>query len=367
MNALRVPGIDFVHVWNAAHQFVHSGGAYADPLFTYPPGSALVLAPVGLLGYGTAKSLMVLVNVAAVLTAAWLATGLLQGRRTRRAIALGLLGLGVADAVASTWANGNVNGAVLLLEVFALRAMCRGSWMRAAVLLGISFTLKPVLLPLLVVLALRRHWRELAVAILVPAAGTLAGCAVVRDSSRFFTVVVPFLAHGAQLSFNDSLVGVGNLLRLPDAAVWTLRAGVGAALLTLLVHRYRQRDTAPSPQRLCYETGLLLAAGFLLAPMSETYYTIYLLPAVAAWAIASRPQAWAATVFVAACFATFRLPGAPGPITVSVPLALRPTLGWLLCLVAFGRPGSSSTMRGAEISQPRTVSIHLASPAAAVE
>ena len=97
--------------------------------------------------------------------------------------------------------------------------------MGAAALLGISLTVKPVLLPLLVVFVLRRQWRALAVAIMIPAAGTLAGCLVVRDSSRFFTVVVPFLTHGAQLSFNDSLVGVGNLLFLTDVAVSTLRAG----------------------------------------------------------------------------------------------------------------------------------------------
>ena len=341
LNALHAPGIDFVHVWNAAQQFAHTGSAYADPLFTYPPGSLLMLSPVGLLGYGTAKSLMVLVNVIAVLAATWLTIDLLQRPPTRRAIAVALLALGVADAVASTWANGNVNGALVLLEVLVLRAMCRGNWMRAAVLLGVTLTVKPVLLPLLALFALRRQWRALAACVFVPLAATAVGCLVVGDSSRFFSIVVPFLAHGAQLSFNDSLVGLGTLLALPAAVVWGLRVAVSAAVLALILRQFRPGEERPVPQQLCYETGLLLVAAFLVAPMSETYYSIYLMPAIAAWAIANRRQAWLAAAFVAAWFATFRLPGHTGPVSLSVPLALRPTLGWMLCILVFARRATS--------------------------
>lgn len=334
VNALHAPGIDFVHIWNAAHQVVSTGGGYADPLFTYPPSSALLMAPLGELPYDGAKTLMVVINVISVVAAAWLSAALLR-RPSRRVVAVGLLGLGVADAVASTWANGNINGPLVLLEVVALRAICSERWLRAAVLVGVTLALKPVLLPMLLLFALRRKWPELAVALLLPCLTSVVGLVALQDGSRFFSVVVPFLAHGAQLPFNDSFVGAGYLLGLPGAATAALRLGTAAAAVTVFTLWARERDAACSPQRVCWEVGAALAVTFLVAPMSETYYTIYLMPAITAWAMTSHRHAWSAVVAVAAFFATFRLPGHAGAVAVSVPLALRPTLGWLLCLAVF--------------------------------
>lgn len=62
VHAAGTPGIDFVHVWNATHHLLQGDGAYRDPLFTYPPGSAALLAPVGLLGYNVAKAVMLAVK-----------------------------------------------------------------------------------------------------------------------------------------------------------------------------------------------------------------------------------------------------------------------------------------------------------------
>ena len=335
IHAISTPGIDFVHVWHAGRQLLSTGSAYRDPLFTYPPGAALILAPLGFLDYNSARLVMLVANVIAVVWATWMALKLLQGRPTRRAVAVSLLALGVADAVASTWANDNLNGLLLLAEMAALSCMRRGRWSRAGVLLGVSLAIKPVLVALLVMLAIRRKWRALMVTVSVPVAITGVGWYVVRDSSRYAHVVVPFLVRGAQLNYNDSFVGAGHLLSLPAAAVVALRLCVLVAVGWWYLRR-RRGHVDVSITSFCYEAGILLTATFLAAPMSETYYTIYLLPAIAAWASRSVRSAVGATVTVAAFFASFELRGGVGAhVPVSVPLAVRPTLGWIGCLAVF--------------------------------
>ena len=215
-------------------------------------------------------------------------------------------------------------------------AMQRSRWAVAAMLAGVSLTIKPVLAPMLLLFVVRRRWRPLLVAITIPAVLTTVGYLIVPDSSRFVTVVVPFLMHGAQLNFNDSLVGIGHLVSWPGWVVLALRLMLAAATVLLLAWRASATADA-SARELCQLLGALLAVTFLVAPMSETYYTIYLAPGIAAWALSGARGATAATATVAACFATFRLAGSIGPPDpVSVPLALRPSIGWLVCAAVFG-------------------------------
>lgn len=335
VHATSTPGIDFVHVWRAGHDLLSGSGAYGDPMFTYPPGSAVLLAPFGLLDYRHAQLLSLALNASSILVASWLALVLLQRRPSARAVSIAVLALGASDAVGSTWANGNINGFLLLLEVAALLAMQRSRWVAGAALVGLSLAIKPVLLPMLLVFALRRQWRALTVAVAVPALLTIAGWIVVPDSDRFVTSVVPFLMHGAQLDFNDSLVGVGHLLSWPGWVVAALRLILAAAAMVLLALRARMVEDT-SAAELCQLVAALLAVTFLVAPMSETYYTLYLLPGIAAWALDRPRAAVAAGSVIAAFFATFRLAGEVGSGgAVSVPLALRPSVGWVVCTAVF--------------------------------
>lgn len=330
LHAAGTPGIDFIHVWHATHQLLGGSGAYRDPLFTYPPGSALLLAPVGLLPYGVAKIGMLVANVASVSAAAAVAVRGLGVGNGRRAAALTLLALGLLDAVGSTWANGNVNGVLVLLEVLAIRAMLNRRWATAAVLVGVGLTVKPVLAPLLVAFVLRRKWRATAGALAVPAGLSLLGFLVIPDAGRFVHVVLPFLMHGAQLPFNDSLVGVGHTLGIPSDLVTACRVAAGASVVLVLLRRAVRVPAASDDPGLVYlDIGLAMAATFLLAPMSETYYTIYLLPSLAWWARSRPAAAVAAGVITIACFSTLRLAGVPGDIHHMTALAVRPSVGWL--------------------------------------
>ena len=65
--------------------------------------------------------------------------------------------------------------------------------MAAAVILGISLTVKPLLAPLLLPLLLARRWRETAVAVLIPAALSALTLLIVvgvgADPSKFWNEV----------------------------------------------------------------------------------------------------------------------------------------------------------------------------------
>jgi arabinofuranan 3-O-arabinosyltransferase len=361
-HAAATPGIDFVHVWRAGHQLLGGGGSYADPLFTYPPSAALLLAPFGAFAYGTAKGLMLAFNVAGIASAAWLMLRMLGKHREWRWLALATLFLGASDATGSTWANGNINGGLVLLEVLAIDAMRRDRWRRAAVLIGISLALKPVLLPIVVVFFARRKWAALAISLTIPTSLSLVGWVVIPDAHRFVTVVVPFLMQGAQLTFNDSLVGVGYMLGLGGFTVAVMRAVVAGLAVLALVPPVRKSRKSPTSDFLYVEIGVALAATFLVSPMSETYYTLYLLPSVA-WMLATRRRLVGVLVtIIIVCFTTLRLAGLPGPVPHSTLLAIRPSVGWLALLVCLAST-SFRLPRTTRKQTPRGPSAQLARPA----
>ncbi|HET7310691.1 MAG TPA: glycosyltransferase family 87 protein [Mycobacteriales bacterium] len=346
LHAADAPAIDFVHVWRAAHQMLTGSGAYRDPLFSYPPSAALLVAPIGALAYPTARAAMLVVNVVAVMTAALLLMRQLRGRVDGVTV-VAVLGTGALDAVASTWANGNINGVLILLQVIALGQFLRGRWTTGGAALGLSLALKPVLLPMLALLVVRRQWRGLLVAAAIPAVLLVVGCLTVPDASRYLSVVLPYLLHGAQLPYNDSMVGLGFRFGLGAAVVLAARVAV-LAVASGVYLRARVVGSALDARSVVFaETGLALAAALLVSPMSETYYTLFLLPSLLWWAMRGRAAAVAAAAVGIACFGTLRLTGIPGDVHHSwTLLAIRPTIGWIALACFFGTALASTRSRG---------------------
>ena len=357
-HAAGTPAIDFVHVWRAAHQMWTGQGAYRDPLFSYPPSAALLLAPIGALGYATARIGMLVVNVAAVMTAAFLLVRQLRGRVDSWVI-VAMTCAGAFDAVASTWANGNINGPLILLEVVALRQFLRGRWTSGGVALGVSLALKPVLLPMVALLAVRRQWRGLSVAIAIPAVPLAIGSLTIPDAHRYLSVVLPYLLHGAQLDYNDSLVGVGSRLGVGAAFVFIARLALFTAAAAIYLRARFVGARLDDRSMIFAEAGLAISVTLLVSPLSETYYTLFLLPSAIWWAMRGRRNAIAAAVVGIACFGTLRLPGTPGDIHHSWSLlAIRPTLGWFLLLCCFATALSSRRR-----PEPSTLGVGIRRPA----
>ena len=217
--------------------------------------------------------------------------------------------------------------------------------MPAALALGVSLALKPVLLPLLVLFVTRRRWRALVIAVGVPVLLNAVGAIVVSDAHRYGTVVLPYLMHGAQLSFNDSLVGLGYRCGLPAGVVVALRFSVALCAVVLYARCAFRPTKLDARGRLFAEVAIGLSATFLVSPISETYYTLFLLPAVAWLATTGRRAALTLVALTVVCFSTLRLTGVPDDVHRSVSvLALRPTFGWITLLLLFA---------GATLAPPR--------------
>lgn len=143
-----------------------------------------------------------------------------------------------------------------------------------------------MLVPLLLLPALERRWRSVALA-LVPVV-VLSALAIALNSQTldFFHKTLPFLLKGDPNFFrihNASLAGAGINLGIPGAPVAVLRLLVGVAALWLALVRWRESDPAGGPQflRVVDTSSLLLLGTFLCFSIAWPYYDIYLIPLLA--------------------------------------------------------------------------------------
>jgi arabinofuranan 3-O-arabinosyltransferase len=285
VNSYRGAGIDFYWVHLGTKAFINGGHPYDVTLFVNPPPACLLLAPFGLGGFTWARTVFLVIDALAVVGAAAVCLRMVGVRVLGAAGGIALLLLAEMPAVKLTLALANVNGLVLLCEAVALLAMLRGRWSLAGVALGLSFAIKPIVVPLLLFPLLARRWRSLGLAIGVPLVLSLAALAVNSHVTGFFDHALPFLLKGNDPRLqphNASIVGVFHILSLPRGAGELVRYGVGALALGLAWVRWRRPVSEGGPAlRLLETSGLLLLATILCFSFSWTYYGLYLLPFVA--------------------------------------------------------------------------------------
>lgn len=272
---------DLFPVWRAVSTFLHGGRPYAVDLFVYPPSALLIFAPLGAVGFDAARAVFLAVDALATAAAAMMVLRLL-GVSLRSLLAPLIAGAIVVYApVGSTLHLGNVNGLVLAGECAALLCASTGRWRLAGALLGVTFAVKPVLLPLLLIPLLWRRWRAAAIAVAVPA--VLSGIVLLLSAAptQFFHRTVPLLVrgneHGLQI-FNVSISGIGQSIGAPGVLAGAVRLAALAAVTYLGTLRWRRPDGGV--EKLVDITALILIATFLCFSFSWNYYAIYLLPAL---------------------------------------------------------------------------------------
>lgn len=280
--------IDLFSIWTSARAFIeHRAPYYAlpGPPLPYPPSSLIVLAPLGALPFTGAKVAMAFLSGAAAALAGALLLEMFGVRWRSVAGAVMLLGITLFGPMLSTFLTGNVNALILAGEAAFLFYAARGRWMLAAIILGASFALKPVLLPLIVIPLLWRRFRETAVALAIPLVLTGIAYVVGVRISLFFTKVMPFLLEGeGELKggleqFNMSLVHVGNAFGIPDALTPLARVAVIVVAGVLVWMRWRERfDGDTDALRLAEISALLMLPAFLSFSSSLSVYALYLLP-----------------------------------------------------------------------------------------
>lgn len=290
-------GIDFGPLWVSANNFVHLRPIYAGAAetITYsflPPSAAMLTSPLGLVRFDVAAKAVLVLQILVLAGTTWAFVRRFSGRHWLPALVAGAIGLALSQPFIFTLRFGNVNGliAAAMLAFFVGVADNR-RW--TGFLLGVSLALKPILLPLVVILLLRRQYRQVATAIAVVVGLLGVGSALARDSGDYITKVMPYLAGGGLQPFNVSILGLSQQAGWPEA--WALggRLAVAGAALALCVRLWGR---PPDDLDLVEGGTALVMAGIVVSSWATFYYAAFAFPAVLLFhdrrSAASSPLLW---------------------------------------------------------------------------
>jgi hypothetical protein len=275
--ALRSHHIDAPQIWSGLHSFLRGVSPYAAitnlPFgYDHPPGSTLIDAPLGLLSVSLAGDVIVILSATTCLVAIFALSRTKTGLAAWR-VGLAALIVSVSRPYHEELTLANIDLLAMFVMALGLIALERGLKRTGALALALAVCVKPTAALVLASPALARRWRVTLLAVATFAAVTLIGFALVPDSGRFFTSVVPFLTGPEQghADYNTSFTGVVEYLGLgaiPVAVTELLAAGAFVAVVV----RYRSilRDSLQAT------VAVLVAATLLVPRYSFEVYGLYL-------------------------------------------------------------------------------------------
>ncbi|MCI2237005.1 DUF2029 domain-containing protein [Kineococcus sp. TRM81007] len=275
-----VNAFDFLVVHAAARGVLAGRDPYADPLYLYPPGSALLTLPVALLPSSAAAVVASLACVAAVVVACWGSARLLVAGAPPWLVPLTLLVVLVSPAGGALTVSANTEFFAVAALPFLYRWAADERWGRFGVLLGLTLAVKPILLALVVLAVLARSWRAVAWAVGVPAVTSAVGLAVTPGGSGLLPVVLERLAHGSPEPVSPWMeVSVAGVLRNGDVgAGWILLARVLVLLLGAAAVVVRWSRGGAGASRTVQVGTLLVLTSIVGAPLAWDHYAVLLVP-----------------------------------------------------------------------------------------
>ncbi|MEH0933635.1 glycosyltransferase 87 family protein [Micromonospora psammae] len=272
--------------WRAGHplyDYVQPDRVQGELYFTYPPFSALLLWPFGLLKLGATVAIFTLLTVLAlVVTTRWLVEPVIARHGLPRVFTLTVAVLLVfaVESTRETITFGQINMLLVVLILADLLFAVPGGKRWAGVGVGLATALKLFPGIFIVYLLVTRQWRAAVVASVTAAAATLLAAAVApRASWRFWTHELWATDRVGRPDYtgNQSLFGLLNRLTVPEEpsrllwlALVALVAGYGL---------WRAARAARSGDAL---TGLALTGlvGSLVSPITWTHHIYWFIPAV---------------------------------------------------------------------------------------
>ena len=296
--------VDFDTFWHSAVALWQGNDIYTTPAKLTnlnPPLLTVLLAPFAWLDALTAYRVWVVLSVLMVLGSL-----LVVARELR------LRPVPVVFVMAAVLASSPLHGALVLGQIYPVLlvglvagwvAERRGRPVLAAVLFGITISLKPSLAPVLLLYAAQRRWAPLRAGVVSAVVASLLGVAVCGPSSGVAWLRIAFNSPVPDTVDNASLPGLAVRLGVPP--VLGLVAGVivlGGTLAVLARHRHRVDPAGTA-------VWAVLAAGLLLSPIAWHNYLMLLWPGVLVlialgrtatatvmFAVAVIPVAWNAAV-----------------------------------------------------------------------
>ncbi|WP_416063462.1 glycosyltransferase family 87 protein [Rhodococcus indonesiensis] len=273
---------DFTPVYNAALAFLNRRPVYTanfewvDPHYLYPPSGTLLISPIAVIDPERSRWLFIIANAIAIIVALYLLLRMFgYGLDSVLAPILLLAAFG-SETVTNTLVFTNINGLVLLGEVAFLTLLLRRRDLWAGVAIGLTFAVKPILAPLLLIPFVRRQWKVFVTAAAVPLGLTLVAWPLSVDAWAFVERTTPYLFE-ARDYFNSAIVGNGMYYGLPAWLTLALRVVLGLMVVVSLwlLYRYCRHDELFFVGT---SSGVLLTASFLLGSLGQMYYSMMLFP-----------------------------------------------------------------------------------------
>ncbi|MET8041707.1 glycosyltransferase family 87 protein [Micromonospora sp. NPDC005215] len=280
---IYMSAVDWWRVGHPLYDYVQPDRVQGELYFTYPPFSALLLWPFGLLRLdATVAIFTVLTVLAVVLTTRWLMMPVIARHDLPRAFTLTaavLLVLAV-ESTRETITFGQINMLLVVLILADLLFAVPQARRWAGIGVGLATALKLFPGIFIVYLLATRRWRAAAVASATAAAATLLAAAIApHDSWRFWTHELWATERVGRTDIvgNQSLFGL--LSRFtepakPDRLLWLLLVAVVAAYG---LWRAARAARAGDPLTGLTLTGLV---GALASPITWTHHIYWFVPAV---------------------------------------------------------------------------------------
>ncbi|MEV1158591.1 glycosyltransferase family 87 protein [Micromonospora chokoriensis] len=280
---IYMSAMDWWRVGHPLYDYVQPDRVQGELYFTYPPFSALLLWPFGLLKLGATVTIFTVLTVlAVVLTTRWLVMPVIARHglpRTFTVTAAVLLVLAV-ESTRETITFGQINMLLVVLILADLLFAVPQARRWAGVGVGLATALKLFPGIFIVYLLATRRWRAAAVASATAAAATLLAAAIApSDSWRFWTQELWDTERVGRTDYvgNQSLFGLLSRFTAPekpDQLLWLLVVAVVA-----VYGLWRAARAARAGDAL---TGLTLTGlvGSLASPITWTHHIYWFVPAV---------------------------------------------------------------------------------------
>lgn len=334
-------GEDLLTFRQAAIVFLAHGSPYpvapqANP-FIFPPSALLFFVPLAAIPAGVAKYGYLLIQAAAFLAAGAISLRTFDIPWRSHAGGAMLLGISLYVGLETNLAFSNVNGLLVLAEALFLMLASRGRWLAAGTTLGLALAVKPSVVGLLLIPAIWRRWRSLALAVVIPAGLSALVIPFLARKDVLLTQVLPYLLHGEADVFpqyNASLTGAAAELHMGAILLTGLRIAV--VLVGAVAIAARMLTPVENRLRLVEVAGIIVLVTLLASSFSWPTYGWLLLPLTAsvsqANALIRSVAAWIAIYLFTSPMSSLT-PFGSGDFGV---LHLRFTAGYLGLLLVMG-------------------------------
>src|SRR5215208_5039571 len=274
--------VDFGSFWRSARAMLEGRNIYdtgVQLVNLNPPVWTVLISPLGLLEPITAYRVFVLISL--VVVVGYLAWTVEELRLRPGWTAVGVVMLLLSSPLLVTLALGQVYPLLALGLVAAWVADRRDRQEVSGAALGLVVALKPVLLPVLLWLLVRRRWRAVVAALIAGAVATLLGIIVLGPGATLDYIGVLGEQSVSAYWDNASLPSAAarlftenpyaqNVATLP----WMVGLGFALGIIAIVLTAVRVRHGA--------EVGLwaLVAASLLVSPISWHNYLVLLGPGI---------------------------------------------------------------------------------------